>query len=129
MSSEQDLEPDLAWDLEYFYDFPAPPAAEGPPPVLHRPPLAADNERVTHMHSHTRMHTRTPAHTIDFNTPRLSSFGKKIQVHNFINILLANVSVNIRHFSEFLEAFLSGTAKIQKKELESGDIRKKANAF
>ena len=56
---------------------------------------------------------------------------KKLQVHNFItsNILLANVSVNIRHFSEFLEAFLSGTAKIQRKQLESGDIRKKANAF
>ena len=54
---------------------------------------------------------------------------KKLQVQNFINILLANVSVNIRHFSEFLEAFLSGTAKIQRKQLESGDIRKKANAF
>ena len=47
----------------------------------------------------------------------------------FINILLANVSVNIRLFSDFLEAFLSGTAKIQRKQLESGDIRKKANAF
>ena len=56
------------WDI--FTKIPAPPPLRtDPPPSPTR--LAADNERVTHMH------TRTPAHTIDFNTPRLSSFGKK----------------------------------------------------
>ena len=36
---------------------------------------------------------------------------------------------NIRLFSDFLETFLSGTAHIQWKQLESGDTRKEANVF
>ena len=74
----QDLEQELEQDLGFFYDFPAPPAAEDPSPSPHRPVSPPTmRESLTGTHAHTHTHTRTPAHTIDFNTPRLSSFGKK----------------------------------------------------
>ena len=62
------------------------------------------------MHSHTRMHTRTPAHTIDFNTPRLSSFGVKKLQKNFD-----------KNFSEFVFGAVQGCVNLVdlKKMLEN----------
>ena len=50
---------------------PGPDPARLPP--CHPPHMPPHSHTLTHSHAHTR----TPAHTIDFNTPRLTSFGKK----------------------------------------------------
>ena len=47
---------DLGWDLEYFPGFRRPPPAEDGLPLPHRPPLAAENERVTHAYTYAHTH-------------------------------------------------------------------------